>query len=131
MDALHIHIVNSPDVALYGIRPEAVQETLADLARTRELTLTVSESQDHEDVPDAMRGAEILIGHRFPRDRIRELTSLRWIHLVSAGVDHLAPLTWLPRRVALTTSSGMHGALARDYVLGALLALNIGLPGSP
>ena len=26
---------------------------------------------------------------------IRALPSLRWIHLVSAGVDHLLPLGWL------------------------------------
>jgi glyoxylate/hydroxypyruvate reductase len=79
-------------------------------------------------VPDAMRHAHVIAGFELPLDRIGELRDLRWIHLVSAGVNHLLPLDWLPSGVALTNSSGVHAELAGEYGAAALLALNFRLP---
>jgi phosphoglycerate dehydrogenase-like enzyme len=75
-----------------------------------------------------MREATVLIGFNLPHRRVAEMPNLRWIHLVSAGVDHLLPLDWLPREVALTNSSGVHSELAGEYAAGAVLMLNAGLP---
>ena len=75
-----------------------------------------------------MRHAHVIAGFELPLDRIGELRDLRWIHLVSAGVNHLLPLDWLPSGVALTNSSGVHAELAGEYGAAALLALNFRLP---
>ncbi len=91
-----------------------------------EVRVTVSD--DPDDVPPSMRGANILVGFKLPSERIGELRDLFWIHLVSAGVDHLLPLSWLPPHVALTNSSGVHSELAGQYAAGALLMLNFRIP---
>jgi phosphoglycerate dehydrogenase-like enzyme len=75
-----------------------------------------------------MRHAHVIAGFELPLGRIGELRDLRWIHLVSAGVNHLLPLDWLPSGVALTNSSGVHAELAGEYGAAALLALNFRLP---
>jgi phosphoglycerate dehydrogenase-like enzyme len=75
-----------------------------------------------------MRTAHVLVGFGLPARRIAELADLRWIHLVSAGVNHLLPLDWLPPRVALTNSSGVHAELAGEYGAAALLMLNFRVP---
>ena len=72
--------------------------------------------------------AHVLVGFDLPTGRMAELPALRWIHLVSAGVNHLLPLDWLPRHVALTNSSGVHAELAGQYGAAALLALNFRMP---
>jgi len=124
----HIHILNEPEVDVYGMRPDTVRARLAGLTRAKRVALTVTESRDPFTITPEMRDAQILVGLRLPTAEIRDLPHLRWIHLVSAGVDHLLPLDWLPANVALTNSSGVHADVAGEYVLAALLMLNIGMP---
>src|SRR5262249_23584690 len=88
----------------------------------------VTVSADPAEVPPEMRGAEVLVGFDLPTRRMAELPELRWIHLVSAGVNHLLPLDWLPPGVVLTNSSGVHAELAGQYGALALLALNFRMP---
>jgi phosphoglycerate dehydrogenase-like enzyme len=92
------------------------------------MRVIASVGHDPRDVPEAMRHAHVIAGFELPLDRIGELRDLRWIHLVSAGVNHLLPLDWLPSGVALTNSSGVHAELAGEYGAAALLALNFRLP---
>lgn len=88
----------------------------------------VTVSGDPTAVPEPMRRAHVLVGFQLPTGRIGEFRELRWIHLVSAGVDHLLPLSWLPPHVVLTNSSGVHSELAGQYAVGALLMLNFRIP---
>jgi glyoxylate/hydroxypyruvate reductase len=124
----HIHVINSPDMTPYCISAETLEHAFDDLVRGGRVSLTVTESSDATAVTDEMRDAEILVCQRLPRSRIAEIHRLRLIHLASAGVDHLLPLTWLPRGVMLTNSSGIHSDVAGEYVSCALLMLNIGIP---
>src|SRR5580698_8920429 len=65
----------------------------------------------------------------FPRRRLAEAAPrLRWIHLTSAGIDAVLPLDWLPPKVTLTNSSGIHSRKAGEYALMAMLMLHAGLP---
>jgi phosphoglycerate dehydrogenase-like enzyme len=75
-----------------------------------------------------MRSAHVVVGFDIPTRRVGELADLRWIHMVSAGVNHLLPLDWLPPGVVLTNSSGVHSELAGQYAAGAVLALNFRVP---
>jgi len=78
---------------------------------------------------DAMRTAEVLIGWRFPReDLATRAPRLRWIHLTGAGIEHVLPLDWLPRGVALTTNSGVHAPKAGEFAAMAILMINNHLP---
>lgn len=124
----HIHVVNSPDVAPYEITPAKLRDMLEDLSRSTQASFTVTESHDATAMTAEMRDAEILLCHDLPRSHITAMPRLQLIHLVSAGVDHLLPLDWLPRHVVLTNSRGIHSDIAGEYVLCALLMLNIGIP---
>jgi phosphoglycerate dehydrogenase-like enzyme len=124
----HIHILNAPDMAQYQLTPARLRSVLEDLIQHAQLTLTVTQSTDSAIVTDEMKDAEVLVCHSLPMSRIADLPRLRLIHLASAGIDHLLPLDWLPRRVILTNSSGIHADVAGEYVLCALLMLNIGMP---
>ena len=123
-----IHLLNAPDIAAYAIPPARLRQRLARLVREHRLALEITESHDAATVTPAMREATALVGFTLPTARIQEIPRLRWIHLISAGVDHLLPLTWLPRSVRMTNSSGVHSELAGEYACCALLMINIGMP---
>lgn len=128
MKRVRVHCLNTPDIAAYAIPPDRLSERLRPLVETTGIDLRVTESHEFGEIPPAMREATVLVGFELPTRRIGELPDLEWIHLISAGVDHLLPLDWLPRRVVMTNSSGVHSELAGEYAAGALLALNIGMP---
>jgi phosphoglycerate dehydrogenase-like enzyme len=126
---IHIHLLNAPDIAAYAIPPDRLRRRLAEVVGGTGASLTITESADAAAVTPPMREATVLVGFNLPiRDIRREMARLRWIHLISAGVDHLLPMDWLPSRVVVTNSSGVHSELAGEYAAGALLMLNIGVP---
>lgn len=84
---------------------------------------------DDDGLEDALRHADAILGWRFARDKLAaRAPRLRWIQLTGAGAEHLLPLDWLPRGVALTTASGVHAAKAREFATMALLMLHARLP---
>ncbi len=64
-----------------------------------------------------------------PADILERAPALRWVQLTSAGADRLAE-SELPRRLTLTTASGIHAVPIGEYVLGVMLAFAKGLPGA-
>ncbi len=124
---LHIHLVNAPEIAAYAFVPERLRDRVRSVVDGR-LPVTVTAGRDPTDVPAEMRRAHVVVGFALPVGRMAEIPDLRWIHLVSAGVNHLLPLDWLPPGVVLTTSSGVHSELAGQYGAAALLALNFRMP---
>ena len=91
--------------------------------------LDVDWSWDLDRFEEGVRDAEILIGWRFDtRDLARRAPRLRWIQLTGAGSEHLQPLDWLPRGVALINNSGAHGAKAAEFAGTAILMLNNAFP---
>jgi phosphoglycerate dehydrogenase-like enzyme len=126
--AVHVHLLNAPDIAAYAIPPERLRERLQPLVRARRAALRITEDHDPAQVTAPMREATVLVGFNLPHRRLAEMPRLRWIHLISAGVDHLVPLDWLPPSVTLTNSSGVHAELAGEYACCALLMVNVGMP---
>jgi phosphoglycerate dehydrogenase-like enzyme len=122
-------VVNDPAVAslFHASREqfEAVFRRSPILLRRIRLTIGLGA----EGYDEAMRTAEVLVAYRFPhREVAGKAPRLRWIHEIGAGIDHLLPLDWLPSRVILTNSSGVHAPKAGEFVACALLALNNLLP---
>lgn len=84
---------------------------------------------DDAGLDTALRYADALLGWRFQREALSaRAPRLRWIQLTGAGAEHLAPLDWLPRDIALTTASGAHAAKAAEFATMALLMLNARVP---
>ncbi len=87
------------------------------------LTIGVGSEQEEE-----IEAADVLVGWQFPRELVARSTSLRWIHVIGAGVEHLQPLDWVPENVVVTTSSGAHVPKAGEFIACALLMLNNDIP---
>lgn len=65
----------------------------------------------------------------FPKDRLAAAApSLRWIHIIGAGIEPLLPLDWLPAGAVLTNNSGVHVKKTGEFATLALLALCFRLP---
>jgi phosphoglycerate dehydrogenase-like enzyme len=124
---LRVHLVNTPDLTAYSFEPGRLRAQLERGLGGR-VPVTVTAGHDATAVPERMRAAHVVIGFDIPIRRMADLGALRWIHMVSAGVNHLLPLDWLPSGVVLTNSSGVHSELAGEYAAGAVLALNFRVP---
>ncbi len=72
---------------------------------------------------------DVLRDSRFPLDRLQEFArSLRWIHIIGAGIEPLLPLDWLPETTLLTNNSGVHVDKIRESGAMLLLMLNAKFP---
>lgn len=76
-----------------------------------------------EEAGDEIRDAELLItyGEDLTPERVASMSSLRWIQVLSAGVD-MMPLTELAvRGVKVTNASGIHKIPMAEYTIGVML----------
>jgi phosphoglycerate dehydrogenase-like enzyme len=67
--------------------------------------------------------ADIMVTFRVPNGLAIKAPQLKWIHLMSAGVEHaLAAGVFENPRLMLTNSSGIHGTTIGEYILASMLA---------
>ena len=79
---------------------------------------------DEDHYLSSMKEADVLLGWQFPTKNIREIApNLKWIHVTSAGVNHLSPFDWMKNDLILTNSSGVHSKKAGEFGLMSILML--------
>ena len=79
---------------------------------------------DEDNYISSMKEADVLLGWQFPTKNIREIApNLKWIHVTSAGVNHLSPFDWMKNNLVLTNSSGVHSKKAGEFGLMSILML--------
>ena len=79
---------------------------------------------DDDNYLSSMKEADILLGWQFPTTNIEEIApNLKWIHVSSAGVNHLYPFGWMKEDLVLTNSSGVHAKKAGEFGLMSILML--------
>ena len=79
---------------------------------------------DEDHYLSSMKEADVLLGWRFPTKNISEIApNLKWIHVISAGVNHLSPFDWMKNNLILTNSSGVHSKKAGEFGLMSILML--------
>ncbi|MCK0207709.1 D-2-hydroxyacid dehydrogenase [Starkeya koreensis] len=131
-EPLHLHFENHAALGpVFQATPERVEAALAKRPELRE-RLRITIGLDGEGYAEAMQTADILFGWNFDRALIAGggAPRLRWVHAHGAGINHLLPLDWLPKRAVLTNSRGVHAEKADEYTIMALLMLNNRLPES-
>jgi glyoxylate/hydroxypyruvate reductase A len=129
-DAIHVHVVNDSVVpSIFEVKEEQFWRAFQDTPELRDrIKLTIG----HRDngLFEAAATADVLIGvwdfHH--RELVKHAPKLCWIHLISAGVEHVSPFDWLPRGMWLTNSSGVHTSRAGEFAACALLMLNSDIP---
>jgi phosphoglycerate dehydrogenase-like enzyme len=78
---------------------------------------------------ERVAAADAMIGFRFPTEPIaRSDTALKLIQVAAAGIEHLLPLDWLPRSVALATASGVHAPKIQEWATMVFLMLHSRMP---
>ncbi len=76
-----------------------------------------------EKMEPLLADCEVMLTFRVPKDLARRAPKLKWIHLMSAGVEHaLAAGVFENPDLLLTNSSGIHGTTIGEYILASMLA---------
>ena len=70
---------------------------------------------DDDNWISSMKDADILLVGLSTKDLSKIAPNLKWIHIVSAGVNHLYPFAGL-KDLVLTNSSGIHAKKAGEFV---------------
>jgi len=84
---------------------------------------------DEDNFNSSMSSADILIAWNFPTSNLKKISpNLKWIHCISAGIEHLLPLDWMFEKLILTNNSGVHSKKAGEYGLMSVLMLQNHLP---
>ena len=84
---------------------------------------------DEDNFNTSMASSDILIAWNFPTSNLKKISpNLKWIHCISAGINHLIPLDWMHKELVLTNNSGVHSKKAGEYGLMSVLMLQNHLP---
>jgi phosphoglycerate dehydrogenase-like enzyme len=84
---------------------------------------------DEDNFNSSMSTSDILIAWNFPTLNLKKISpNLKWIHCISAGIEHLLPLDWMFEKLILTNNSGVHSKKAGEYGLMSVLMLQNHLP---
>jgi len=76
-----------------------------------------------------MSNSNILLAWNFTTSNLKKISpNLKWIHCISAGIDHLIPLDWMHEGLVLTNNSGIHSKKSGEYGLMSVLMLQNHLP---
>ncbi len=79
---------------------------------------------DDDNWQSSMKDADILLAWNFPTKALSKIApKLKWIHIVSAGVNHLSPFNWVKKDLILTNSSGIQAKKAGEFGLMSILML--------
>jgi len=84
---------------------------------------------DEENFNSSMSNSDILVAWNFPTSNLKKIApNLKWIHCISAGVEHLLPLDWMFDNLVLTNNSGVHSKKSGEYGLMSVLMLQNHMP---
>jgi len=79
---------------------------------------------DEDNFKTSIANSDILVAWDFSTINLKKVApNLKWIHVISAGVEHLHPLDWMFDGLVLTNSSGAHTKKAGEYGLMSILML--------
>ena len=79
---------------------------------------------DDDNWKSSMKDADILLAWNYPTKGLSKIApKLKWIHIVSAGVNHLSPFNWVKKDLVLTNSRGIQAKKAGEFGLMSILML--------
>ena len=96
-----------------------------EVARERDLSI----DWDTDNFSKYMASADVLITWDLPTEGLAKAApNLKWIHIIGAGVEHLAPMDWLPAEVVLTNNKGVHAKKGGEFGIMSILMLHNHMP---
>ena len=107
----------------FTITKEHLDQALKNFPEIRE-KVEIFIDWDEDNFKKSMSNTDILLAWNFSTKNLKKIApNLKWIHLISAGVEHLLPLDWMFDDLVLTNSSGVHAKNAGEYGLMSILML--------
>ncbi|MBN1504445.1 MAG: D-2-hydroxyacid dehydrogenase [Candidatus Eisenbacteria bacterium] len=88
--------------------------------------LDIITARSGREVPADMKGIDVILAWRFPKELLRRATDLRWLASTGAGVDHLL-IPSLPEAVVVTKAPPIFSGLITEYVMGYILYLTLNI----
>jgi phosphoglycerate dehydrogenase-like enzyme len=122
MDSARRPVVLVPHFLLEDHRAD-LESAIADGARI----LDADDAAASDDLPDAL---EVVITgmEKTLLERAISAPGVRWVHSISAGVEHLPLDVMAERGVLLTNAAGAYATAMAEYALGAMIMLARNLP---
>ena len=107
----------------FTITKEHLDEALNNFPEIKEKVEIVVD-WDENNFKTSMANSDILVAWNFSTTNLKKIApNLKWIHVISAGVEHLHPLDWMFDGLVLTNSSGAHAKKSGEYGLMSILML--------
>lgn len=69
----------------------------------------------------SLHNAEVIYGLRLPQDAIKKAPNLKWVQVMSAGVERFLDADMRESQVVLTNVSGIHAIPISEFVIGLML----------
>lgn len=120
---------NTPEgEAVFSITQDRLDSSLQDFPDLADkLDFFIDWDTDH--FSESMVDSEVLLTWNFPTENLDTVApKLKWIHCSGSGVEHLAPMDWMPAGLTLTNNKGIHAAKAGEFGLMAVLMLHSHIP---
>jgi phosphoglycerate dehydrogenase-like enzyme len=107
----------------FTITKEHLEEALKNFPEIKK-KVEIFVDWDEDNFKTSMSNSDILLAWSFPTTDLKKVApNLKWIHVISAGVEHLHPFDWMFDKLVLTNSSGAHVKKAGEYGLMSILML--------
>ena len=107
----------------FTITKEHLDQALKNFPKIKE-KVEIFIDWDEDNFKKSMSNSDILLAWNFSTKNLKKVApNLKWIHLISAGVEHLLPLDWMFDDLVLTNSSGVHAKNAGEFGLMSILML--------
>jgi phosphoglycerate dehydrogenase-like enzyme len=107
----------------FTITKEHLEEALKNFPEIKK-KVEIFVDWDEDNFKTSMSNSDILLAWSFPTTDLKKVApNLKWIHVISAGVEHLHPFDWMFDELVLTNSSGAHVKKAGEYGLMSILML--------
>jgi len=107
----------------FTITKEHLDESLKNYPEIKE-KVEIFVDWDEDNFKTSILNSDILLAWSFPTSDLKKVApNLKWIHVISAGIEHLHPLDWMFDGLVLTNSSGAHAKKAGEYGLMSILML--------
>jgi phosphoglycerate dehydrogenase-like enzyme len=88
--------------------------------------LEILAARSGREVPASMKGIDVILAWRFPKELLKRAVDLRWLASTGAGVDHLI-VPGMPEEVVITKAPPIFSRPITEYVMGYILYLTLNI----
>ncbi|MFC1965417.1 D-2-hydroxyacid dehydrogenase [Chloroflexota bacterium] len=100
-----------------SVGPEVKMTNVSDLFRAERRGDSASKTR----LDTLLAEAEVVFGYRYPGDILARAPKLKWIQVMSAGVDRFLTDDMVKSRVTLINASGIHANTISEFVICTML----------